>query len=68
MSMSKFANTADYWEAQARLFATALTAVMDGVQDHDIQSETGLPQAECDQIAKVRGQALRLVGPGSEVQ
>ena len=32
----------------------ALCDIMDGLQDHDIQAQTGLPDEDCDFIADVR--------------
>lgn len=47
-----------------RRYAKALVGYMDGEKDHDIQANTGLPQAECDEIAAVRAEAMALVyGP-----
>ena len=39
-------------------FAEALVAYMDGVQDHDIQSATGLPTSVCERIAETRRMAV----------
>jgi hypothetical protein len=36
----------------------ALCDIMDGMQDHDIQSATGLPDEDCDFIADVRRAVL----------
>lgn len=61
-TMSQFASKADLWEARCRRFARALVDIMDGIPDHDIQAETGLPQADCDRIAEARRNARDLVG------
>ena len=42
-------------------FAKALSDYMDGEKDHDIQSNTGLPQKDCDVIAAVRAEAMAMV-------
>ncbi len=60
-SMSQFASEKDLWEARCMRFANALVDFMDGTQDHDIQAETGLPDADCERIAKARSDALALV-------
>ena len=44
-------------EAMAKRFAHALVYYMDGTQDHDIQSATGLPEDKCTAIAAVRKEA-----------
>ena len=44
-TMSQFASEKDLWEARCLRFATALVDVMDGVQDHHIGDETGLPHS-----------------------
>ena len=41
--------------------AHALTDIMDGMPDHDIAGETGLPPADCDRIARVRAEASALL-------
>lgn len=56
-TMSQFATRADLWEARARRFAQALADVMDGVKDHDISGETGLPAEDCERIADARRDA-----------
>lgn len=35
-------------------FAWALVQIMDGMQDHDIGGETGLPASDCERIAAAR--------------
>lgn len=60
-TMSQFATEKDLWKARCLRFATALIDVMDGMKDHDIQAETGLPQEDCDRIAKARANARELV-------
>lgn len=56
-TMSQFATRADLWEARARRFAQALADVMDGMPDHDIAGETGLPADDCERIADARKDA-----------
>ena len=60
-TMSQFASEKDLWKARCLRFATALDDVMDGMQDHDIQAETGLPDDDCERIAKARADARTLV-------
>ena len=60
-TMSQFASEKDLWKARCLRFATALVDVMDGVQDHHIGDETGLPQDDCARIAKARADARTLV-------
>lgn len=60
-TMSQFASEKDLWKARCIRFATALVDVMDGTQDHDIQADTGLPDADCERIAKARSDAFKLV-------
>jgi hypothetical protein len=48
-------------EAKAERFARALVTVLDGVQDHELQSMTGLSEADCDEIARTRSEAATLV-------
>jgi len=60
-TMSQFANEKDLWQARCMRFATALVDVMDGTQDHDIQADTGLPDADCERIAKARADAREMV-------
>lgn len=60
-TMSQFANEKDLWQARCLRFAQALVDVMDGTQDHHIQDETGLPDAECERIAKARADAQNLL-------
>ena len=49
------------WEGRAMYFARALVAVMDGMEDHDIQGHTGLSMEDCDSLAKARADALALI-------
>ena len=60
-TMSQFASEKDLWKTRCLRFATALVDVMDGTQDHDIQAYTGLPDADCERIAKARADAMELV-------
>lgn len=60
-TMSQFATKEDLWKARCMRFAAALVDVMDGMQDHDIPRETGLPQEDCDKIAKARADASDLL-------
>ncbi len=60
-TMSQFASEKDLWKARCLRFATALVDVMDGTKDHDIQAETGLPEEDCERIAKARADAWTLV-------
>ena len=60
-TMSQFATKEAMFEARAMRFARALVDVMDGMKDHEIQEETGLPQEDCDRIAEARKDALALV-------
>jgi len=60
-TMSQFSSEKDLWKARCLRFATALVDVMDGKKDHDIQADTGLPQEDCDRIAKARADAQTLV-------
>ena len=46
----------------ARQAVYALLDVLDGVQRHDIRSQTGLPHERCDEIANVRALCFDLVG------
>ena len=41
--------------------AWALANIMDGMQDHEIAGETGLPKDECELINEIRNTALLLV-------
>ena len=69
-TMSQFASEKDLWKTRCLRFAAALVDVMDGTQDHEIQADTGLPDADCERIAKARADAMELVynalaqGPG----
>ena len=65
-TMSQFASEKDLWKARCLRFAAALVDIMDGIPDHDIQAETGLPQDDCDNIAKARADARDLV-PNAQV-
>ena len=60
-TMSQFATEKDLWKARALRFATALVDFMDGTQDHDIQAETGLPDADCEKIAEARKDAQEII-------
>ena len=60
-TMSQFASEKDLHEARAIRFARALVDIMDGIKDHDIQGETGLPVGECEAIAEARNDALILL-------
>lgn len=65
-TMSQFANEKDLWKARCLRFAAALVAVMKNIPDHEIQIEIGLPQEDCDRIAKARSDArsmLRIKNP-----
>jgi len=42
-------------------FLRAFVDIMDGIQDHDIQGETGLPDTDCELIAKCRKEAKQLL-------
>lgn len=57
----EFAIETDLWKARCLRFAAALVDVMDGVQDHHIGDETGLPEECCERIAKARAEALELL-------
>lgn len=47
-----------------RRYAKALVDYMDGEKDHDIASNTGLSQDDCEEIAAARAEAQALVyGP-----
>lgn len=48
-------------QAQSNRFARALVDVLDGIQDHDLQSMTGLSQIDCDHIARVRAEAAAVL-------
>jgi hypothetical protein len=56
------AREADERSLDAVDYATALLDVMDGMSDHDIAGETGLPKMDCDRIAAVRAAAREVVG------
>ena len=60
-TMSQFASEKDLWKARCLRFAAALVDVMDGTQDHHIGDETGLPEEDCERIAKARADARELV-------
>lgn len=60
-TMSQFASEKDLWKARCIRFATALYDVLDGIQDHDIRSMTGLPDVDCERIAKARADAREMV-------
>jgi hypothetical protein len=49
-------------EATVKELAWALANYMDGVKDHDIQSNTGLDSADCDRIAKAKAMAGEIIG------
>jgi hypothetical protein len=65
--------TCDYYSAErirvaaspapdrALQFALALVDIMDGMEDHDIQAHTGLPDAECEAIAGARKDARAFI-------
>jgi hypothetical protein len=54
-------NTIDL-EATVKELSFALANYMDGDKDHDIQSNTGLDQEDCDRIAKARKLAEEVLG------
>jgi hypothetical protein len=53
-------------KALCSVFAKALVDVMDGEADHDIQGITGLPQMDCERIAKARAQADAFLTGGTK--
>ena len=49
------------WKDICLQYARSLVDVLDGVQDHDIQTITGLPEDSCRRIAKDREEAKELL-------
>ena len=46
------------WKSRCLRFAQALVDIMDGVQDHEINDQTGLPIRRCNIIAEARRDAI----------
>ena len=63
-TMSQFATEKELWKARCLRFARALVDVMDGTHDLDIQADTGLPDEDCERIAKARSDARELLDQG----
>lgn len=51
----------DAEHTRAIRFAKALVDIMDGIPDHDIPSETGFASKVCNEIARARADAKRLL-------
>lgn len=41
-------------QRQYYLLSAVVVALMDGMKDHEVEEETGLPEADCDVIRRVR--------------
>ena len=50
-----------FWKAMAIRFAKSLFDVLDGVQEHDIQSMTGLPDDDCKRIYRDKLLAYEMI-------
>jgi hypothetical protein len=60
MEERKYCNTCG-WAVKSIIFA--FLDIMNGIQDHEIQENTGLLQERCDEIAQIRRELLHDLGP-----
>ena len=51
----------EYYKALTLYFAQALVDIMDHIQDHDIQVDTGYSNEYCAKIAKARKDAIEFL-------
>ena len=67
-TLNQSENDKDIWKTHCFQFAEALLDIMSGTSDHDIQSETGFSQEDCDRIAKARSDARTLLIRGNLIK